>query len=140
MRPPPPIMGEPEILPLIPPLLGVRGPLNVFLLVALSNEGSNQMPIQTPPQDELEKLSAQGHAIYNNTLRTILEPQFNGQTVAIHPDSGDYEVARNSPRARRGLHARQSQGFILTTNIGLAGMDSLTLRMIAGQWLAGDSQ
>lgn len=98
------------------------------------------MPTQTPPQDEIEQWSAKAHGIYDDTLKAILEPQFNGQIVAIHPDSGDYEVAENSPRARRNLRARRPQGFILTTNIGPARMDSLTLRMIAGQWLAGNSK
>lgn len=92
------------------------------------------MSIKTPPQDELERLSAQGRAIYDEKLKTILEPHYNGQIVAIHPDSGDYEVARNSPHARKALRTRRPEGSIITTNIGPARMDSLTLRMIAGQW------
>ncbi|MBV9850983.1 MAG: hypothetical protein JO250_15030 [Armatimonadetes bacterium] len=98
------------------------------------------MPIQTPPQNELDRLSNRGRAIYDDTLKAILEPQFNGQIVAIHPDSGDYEVARNSPHARKALRARRPEGIIITTNIGPARVDSLTLRMIAGQWLTGGSK
>ena len=98
------------------------------------------MSIQTPPQDEIDRLSARGNAIYEEHLKALLEPRYNGQVVAIHPDSGDYEVARTSPVARRTLRVRQPKGFIITTNIGLAGMDALTLRMLGGQWLGGDGK
>lgn len=47
------------------------------------------MSIISPPQNELEQLFAQSGAIYEETLKAILEPQHNGQIVAIHPDSGD---------------------------------------------------
>lgn len=89
------------------------------------------MPITPalPSQEDLEQLSARGHAIYDQTLKALLEPQYNGQEVAIHLDSGDYEVATNSPHARRALRARRPEGLITTTNIGPAKMDGLTLRM-----------
>ncbi len=86
-----------------------------------------------PSEEEMELLSAKGHAIYDQKLKAILEPKYNGQEVAIHLDSGDYEVAPNSPDARRALRARWPVGLILTTNIGPAKMDSMTLRMLGSQ-------
>jgi len=93
-----------------------------------------------PSQEEMEQLSARGRAIYDQTLKAVLEPQYNGQEVAIHLDSGDYEVAKNSPHARRALRARRPEGLIMTTNIGPAKMDGLTLRMLGNQLLSGDSK
>ncbi len=90
-----------------------------------------------PTEDEMEQLSAKGRAIYDQTLKAILEPQYDGQEVAIHLDSGDYEVAKNSPRARRALRARRPEGLIMTTNIGPPKIDGLTLRMLGSQLLSG---
>jgi len=93
-----------------------------------------------PTQDELERLSEQGQAIYDERLKAVLEPEFNGQEVAIHLDSGDYEVAKNATYARRALRARQPTGLILTTNIGPGKLDSLALRMLASQILTGNAK
>ncbi len=89
-----------------------------------------------PTEDEMEQLSAKGHAIYNQTLKATLEPHYNGQEVAIHLDSGDYEVAGNSPHARKALRARRPEGLIMTTNIGPPKIDGLTLRMLGSQLLS----
>ncbi len=89
-----------------------------------------------PSEDEMEMLSAKGRAIYDQTLKAILEPQYNGQVVAIHLDTEDYEVARNSPTATRALRARHSSGLMMITDIGPARIDSLTLRMLGSQILS----
>ena len=93
-----------------------------------------------PSQEEMDQLSARGWAIYDQTLKAILEPQYNGQVVAIHLDSGDYEVARNSPTASRALRARHPVGLMMVTDVGPAKIDSLTLRMFGSQILSGDSK
>ena len=56
-----------------------------------------------PSEEELELLSAKGNAIYDQTLKAILEPRYNGYEVAIHLDSGDYEVASSACPPARGL-------------------------------------
>ena len=93
-----------------------------------------------PSEDEMEMLSAKGRAIYDQTLKAILEPHYNGQKVAIHLDSGDYEVAKNSPTASRALRARHPVGLMMVTDVGPARIDSLTLRMLGNQLLSGDSK
>lgn len=93
-----------------------------------------------PSQEEMEQLSAKGRAIYDQTLKAVLEPQYNGQVVAIHLDSGDYEVAKNSPTASRALRARHPVGLMMVTDVGPARIDSLTLRMLGNQLLSGDSK
>lgn len=88
----------------------------------------------------MEQLSAKGRAIYDQTLKAILEPQYNGQEVAIHLDSGDYEVAKNSPTASRAVRARHPIGLMMVTDVGPAKMDRLALRMRGNQLLSGASR
>lgn len=91
--------------------------------------------------DEMEHLHAQALALYEDKLKAILEPEFLGQVVAIHPESGEYAVARNSPNAMRAMRARHIDGFLLLLDIGpVAGDDTLTLRMLANERLAGQKK
>lgn len=92
--------------------------------------------LMVPSEEDLELLSAKGNAIYDQTLKALLEPRYNGQIVAIHLDSGDYEVAGNSPTATRALRARHGSGLMMITDIGPARIDSLTLRMLGSQILS----
>src|SRR5437016_4390934 len=41
-------------------------------------------------ESELHRLSDLGFALYNERLKGILEPEYNGQTVAIHLEGGVY--------------------------------------------------
>ena len=90
-----------------------------------------------PSEEETARLCAIGRAIYDNTLKAILEPEYNGRMVAIHLDTGDYAIAGNSPYARRDLRIRRPTGFIYVTDVGPAPMDGLTLRMMGSQMLSG---
>ncbi len=67
---------------------------------------------------ELDGLSELGFALYNDRLKGILEPEHNGQTVAIHLESGDHAVAANSPAALRSLRERRPAGKVMTMTIG----------------------
>jgi hypothetical protein len=68
----------------------------------------------------LIELSDRGMAIYNERLKAKLEPEFNGQVVAIHLDSGDYAIGRNSSLASRQLRERHPDGSAATIDIGKA--------------------
>ncbi len=70
---------------------------------------------------------ARAQSLYDNRLRTILEPERDGEAVAIHPESGDYEVAPNWALARRALRARQPNGFIYSQFIGPVSLAEWTL-------------
>lgn len=62
-----------------------------------------------------DELGARGMAIYENRLKAVLEPTCDRQFVAIHLDSGDYEVARTSGNAMRAIrkkHPRDGRLFI----------------------------
>ena len=59
-----------------------------------------------------------GQAIYDETLKSVLEPTRNGEVVAIHLSSGDYLVARNGTAARRLLRKQHPDGIIYSLWIG----------------------
>ena len=62
-----------------------------------------------------DELGEKGMAIYEHHLKAVLEPAYNRQFVAIHLDSGDYEVAGTSGNAMRAIrkkHPRDGRLFI----------------------------
>ena len=71
-------------------------------------------PIIVPSVDPVDAALA----FYDAHLKAHLEPEFDGQVVAIHGDSGDYAIGPNSSRARFALRARQPGGPIVTLDIG----------------------
>ena len=86
-------------------------------------------------EGELDRISKVGRAIYEEKLKDVLEPAHNGQVVAIHLDSGDYEIARYSRSAWTALRARRPDGMMMVSDIGPAKVDSLSVRMLASQVL-----
>ena len=78
----------------------------------------------------LDRWSDRGMALYHEKLKKVLEAEYDGQIVAIHVESGDYEVRPSAGDALRALRNRHSKGFVLTLDIGqVPGDDLLTLRM-----------
>jgi hypothetical protein len=55
--------------------------------------------------DVIEQLAERGQAIYDQKLKAILEPEQNGRVVAIHVDTEDYGLGRNSQEAVRAARA-----------------------------------
>ena len=90
-----------------------------------------------PSEEEMARLCENGRDIYDSKLKAILEPEYNGKVVAIHLDTGDYEVAGNSPTASRAIRARHPSGLLMVTDIGPAKMDGLTLRMMGSRLASG---
>lgn len=73
------------------------------------------MPDRRLSRDEIGE---RGVAIYDAKLRSILEPQFRGQFVAIDVESGDYEVADDADAASDRLWARRPDAQVLVERIG----------------------
>jgi hypothetical protein len=69
---------------------------------------------------------------YDSKLRSILEPEFDGQYVAIHPESGDYLVERCRGQSLRAMIERHPDGPISIRHIGIAD-EGLRARM-RGEW------
>lgn len=84
---------------------------------------------------ELSPVAQQALNLYETELRSLLEPEFSGQAVAIHVDTRDYEVAATHSAAARALLARRpADGRIVTLTIGPPSDADLRLtsRMQAG--------
>jgi hypothetical protein len=97
----------------------------------------------TPPasDEERRRISDSGLEIYNRKLKALLEPDLNGQIVAIHLDSEDYEVAPHASSALAKLRTRHADGLVVTTDIGpVDPFDPLSLRMLGRQLMDGQSR
>jgi hypothetical protein len=82
-------------------------------------EGHGEMENDILPIEKVEKLSEAGRAIYNEKLRPLLEPEHNGQEVAIHLDTGDYEVGAREQQPALALRQRHPDGrMIMCTLVG----------------------
>jgi hypothetical protein len=84
----------------------------------------------------LSPLAQQGHVLYESKIKTILEPEHNGKSVAIHVDSEDYAVAGTHSEAARALLLRhEPDGRIVTLTIGPPTEADFRLgyRILAGQ-------
>lgn len=86
---------------------------------------------------EMDEATRRGLALYETRLKAILEPKYNGQVVAIHPDTEDYLVAQTSGEAMRAMHRRQPEGQVLLHVIGPVSADSgLAARVLGTRMLA----
>ena len=73
------------------------------------------MPERRLPREEIGERGVQ---IYEHKLRLILEPQFNGQFVAIDVESEDYEVASEARDASIRLRERHPEAQVLVERVG----------------------
>lgn len=76
-------------------------------------------------------IGTRGTALYDLALCARLEPNYNGQFVAIHPDTQDYAVASTSGDALRALYARHPEGGLMVRRIGSEPEHGLAARLLA---------
>lgn len=87
-------------------------------------------------EQPLSALAQQGHELYDDKLKTLLEPELNGKAVAIHVESGDYVVADSHSEAARLLlrnHTLDGRIVILTIGPPTDADQRLAYRIMAGQ-------
>ncbi len=63
----------------------------------------------------------QAREFYDTELRPQMEKLYDGQYIAIHPESRSYSVQPGYGKAFRALRVQQPLGPIIVHNIGLAG-------------------
>ncbi|MBC8141906.1 MAG: hypothetical protein H7Y38_10750 [Armatimonadetes bacterium] len=73
-----------------------------------------------------------GKAIYNERLKSLLEPAQNGKAVAINVENGDYIVADSLKEARTALHPRYPGIVSMSRTIGVETDLGLLARVLAG--------
>ena len=74
-----------------------------------------------------------GREIYARILRSRLEPQHDGQFVAIEVDSGDYEVADEALDAARELSLRHPDAVPFIHRVGYPAAYKLGGRFLVGR-------
>lgn len=85
----------------------------------------------------MDAAARRGLALYEDQLKALLEPQYIGQFVAIHTDTGEYRVASTSGEAMRAMHQLHPDGQVLLHQIGPAASGSgLAARMLGTRLLA----
>ncbi len=92
-------------------------------------------PTSLTTEEEIERLSDLGGAIYAERLKPLLEPAHNGEWVAIHVDTGDYALGKNAPRALDALREKQPIGLVVTMRVGPETQDPTLYRMLASQMI-----
>ncbi len=90
------------------------------------------MSTPAPELLELDELTRRGLAVYETRLRALLEPDSNGQFVAIHPATADYAVASSSGDALRAMHRKRPGAQFLVLKIGPEPEHGLASRLLAG--------
>lgn len=82
---------------------------------------------------ELSQAAQRGRAIYETSLRAILEPAENNRFVAIHTESGAYTVANSTGEALRQMRGTQPQGRLYFTKIGTEPEYGLSARILTAE-------
>jgi hypothetical protein len=90
------------------------------------------------PKKLLEALNQQGKAIYESKLKSLVEPAFNGQFIAIHVDSEDYAVGKSTAKAARALlKTHPPDGRLYLRRIGSEPEYGLAARLLTGEQATG---
>ena len=88
-------------------------------------------------QKVLHELSRVGNALYESRLKPLVEPNYDGQYIAIHIDSEDYAVGKSTASAIRSLKARHpTDGRIYLRKIGEEPEFSLAARLDSRELVA----
>jgi hypothetical protein len=96
-----------------------------------------QIPQSVQSDEDLQEASRIGEAIYSERFRALLEPDFNGQIVAIHLETGDYEVDKDSSKAHLAVRRRHTDGIIMVRDIGIAKLSPFWDSVRASQLVTG---
>jgi len=86
-------------------------------------EAVQQLPLPSDPVASDPVASdpvQQAREFYDTELRPWMEELYNGQYIAIHPESRSYSVRQGYGKAFRALRMQQPLGPIIVHNIGFA--------------------
>jgi hypothetical protein len=68
---------------------------------------------------------ARGQKIYDEKLRSILEPEHNGKYVVIDVDTGEYEVDEDHLAASDRAHKNKPGKVLFATKVGFGALGRL---------------
>jgi hypothetical protein len=96
-----------------------------------------QLPQSIDSDQDFAEAQKAGRQIYDERFRPVLEPQFNGQYVAVHLETGDYEVGPGRFKPRASVRERHPDGVIMVRFIGTATEDDVPDCILENNYLAG---
>jgi hypothetical protein len=70
------------------------------------------------PTYSIDEAARRGDEIYNRAIKASVEPQHNGEIVAIDLDSGEWEVDADENAAAGRLEARLPDAQVLVIKVG----------------------
>ena len=82
---------------------------------------------------ERQDASRRGLALYESRLKAKLEPEYDNQFIAIHPDSEDYAVADSRGNALRAIRRPHPAGRLLLMKIGSEPEYGLAARILMSE-------
>jgi hypothetical protein len=85
------------------------------------------------PHYSKDEHARRGTALYEDQVRSMVEPGNNGKIVALDIDSGDFEVAENRLTASQRLFARHPDAQIWCVRIGHAAVHRFGSHVIAAR-------
>src|SRR5438105_4944000 len=89
-------------------------------------------PGEIPSEEFRAEVARLGAQRYESDIRAAVEPHHLGEYIAIHVDTGDYEVARSTSRASRELLKRHPiDGRLYMRKIGDEPEYELAARVLA---------
>jgi hypothetical protein len=69
--------------------------------------------------EQVDDVAVKGIAIYNERLKTVLEPEHNNEYLVIRVDNGDYAIAKRRSDAGKIMRIRHGiDGRLLAMRIG----------------------
>jgi hypothetical protein len=70
------------------------------------------------PQYTKEEIAARGQAIYEQQLRSKLEPEHAGKYLVINIDTGDYEIGEDGLAVSKRAYAKYPGAPLYGTRVG----------------------
>ena len=84
-------------------------------------------------EEETNKLSERGLAVYEQKLKPLLEPTHNNEFISIHVESEEYALGASSGDAMRAMRRRHPHGWLVMLKIGGEPEWGLAARLLVGQ-------
>jgi hypothetical protein len=87
--------------------------------------GVNDTMATTHLDEQLLEILRKADAVYNRDIRRDVEPQHNGEHIALDVESGDYELDSSESAARERLCARRPDARVAMGRIGSSFLTNL---------------
>jgi len=99
-----------------------------------SQQDPDERAADSSPQRSRDETARLGDAIYEGTVRARVEPEHNGEVVAIDVDSGAYVVADDALTAAQRLRVQHPHADVWLRRVGSRTLDRIGAGADLGDW------